>query len=177
MEEGQRDRLEHLCRYITRPPISSQRLSLSRSGKVVLELRRAWRDGTTHISFSPLVFIERLAALIPPPGFHQLTYHGVLAGGSTMRDVIVPSSRARRSQLGPDGGGGGSVKRYRYAELMQRVFGVDVLRCNKCESKRELIALIFDPDVIERILKCLGLPHDPPSITPARPPPQLEFGY
>ncbi len=62
VEEGQRDRLEHMCRYISRPPLSSQRLSRSRSGKVVLELRHAWRDGTTHISFSPLVFIERLAA-------------------------------------------------------------------------------------------------------------------
>ncbi len=94
-----------------------------------------------------------------------------------MRDAIVPGSRAKRSQLGSDGGGEGPINRYLYAELMQRVFGVDVLRCNKCESRRELIALIIDPEVIERILKCLGFPHDPPAIAAARPPPQLEFGY
>ncbi len=94
-----------------------------------------------------------------------------------MRQDIIPGSSAWRSRLGPDGGGDGPINRYLYAELMQRVFGVDVLRCNKCESRRELIALIFDPEVIERILKCLGLPHHPPAIAAARPPPQLEFGY
>jgi len=171
VEEGRRDRLERLCRYINRPPFSNERLSRSRSGKVVLELRHAWRDGTTHISFSPLTFIERLAALVPPPGFHQLTYHGVLAGGSALRDDIVPETRGKRC------GSGNDINRYRYAELMQRVFGVDVLRCPNCRGRRELIALIFDPEVIERILKCLGVPHEPPAIAAARPPPQLEFEY
>ncbi len=130
---------------------------------------------TTHRVVS--IPLRGTEAYLPPPGFHQLTYHGVLAGGSTMRDAIVPGSRAKRSQLGPDGGGDGPINRYLYAELMQRVFGVDVLRCNKCESRRELIALIIDPEVIERILKCLGFPHRPPPIAAARPPPQLEFGY
>jgi len=42
-----------------------ERLSLSPEGKVVLELRRAWRDGTTHFVFDPPTFIERLAPLMP----------------------------------------------------------------------------------------------------------------
>jgi len=41
-----------------------------------------FRDGTTHFVFEPLVLIERLAALVPPPRMHQLTYHGVLAPGA-----------------------------------------------------------------------------------------------
>ncbi len=44
---------------------------------MVLELRVPFRDGTTHFVFESQVFIERLAALAPPPRMHQLTYHGV----------------------------------------------------------------------------------------------------
>ena len=85
-----RVRLEHLCRYVARGPIAAERLSLSTEGKVIYELRRPWRDGTTHFVFDPLTFIERLAALVPRPGVHLVTYHGVLAPASTWRDMIVP---------------------------------------------------------------------------------------
>ncbi|MBM4113849.1 MAG: hypothetical protein FJ253_10870, partial [Phycisphaerae bacterium] len=40
------------------------------------------------VSFDPLTFIERLAALVPPPRAHQLTYHGVLAPASAWRDLV-----------------------------------------------------------------------------------------
>ena len=70
IEAGQTSRLEHLCRYITRPALSNKRLSLTPDGRVVHELRAPFRDGTTHFIFEPLAFIERLAALIPPPAPH-----------------------------------------------------------------------------------------------------------
>ncbi len=37
-----------------------------------------WRDGTTHVAFEPVDFVARLAALVPPPRFHLVRYHGVL---------------------------------------------------------------------------------------------------
>ena len=40
--------LEQLCRYITRPAIANARLSVNRAGQVVLKLKTAWRDGTSH---------------------------------------------------------------------------------------------------------------------------------
>jgi hypothetical protein len=63
----QRKELERLCRYITRPAIANQRLKRSRAGQVVLQLKSPYRDATTHIVMSPLEFIQRLAALVPPP--------------------------------------------------------------------------------------------------------------
>jgi hypothetical protein len=65
--EHQRKRLERLCRYITRPAIAFERLKRDGSGDVVLQLKSAWRDGTTHIRMSPLEFMQRLAALVPRP--------------------------------------------------------------------------------------------------------------
>ncbi|MBM4015602.1 MAG: hypothetical protein FJ293_11650 [Planctomycetes bacterium] len=83
---GELERLEHLCRYVTRLPIATQRLVLSPDGRVVYGLKRHWRDGTSAVSFDPLTFIERLAALVPSPRAHQLTYHRVLAPASVWRD-------------------------------------------------------------------------------------------
>ena len=48
---GQRDRLERVCRYVLRPPVSQERLHLTSEGQVRLELRQPWRDGTTDVVF------------------------------------------------------------------------------------------------------------------------------
>ena len=54
--------LGRLCRHITRPAITNERLKRDGAGDVVLQLKSAWRDGTTHIRMSPLEFMQRLAA-------------------------------------------------------------------------------------------------------------------
>lgn len=48
---NERDKLERLCRYITRPPVSTERLSMTRNGQVRYELKTPWRNGTTHVIF------------------------------------------------------------------------------------------------------------------------------
>ncbi|MCA1853530.1 MAG: transposase [Beggiatoa sp.] len=63
----ERKKLEHLCRYITRPAIANERLTRNRAGDVVLQLKSPYHDGTTHIVMSPLELMQRLAALVPPP--------------------------------------------------------------------------------------------------------------
>ena len=39
---------------------------------------------------TPYEFIARLASLVPHPREHQLTYQGVLAPASPLRDYVVP---------------------------------------------------------------------------------------
>ncbi len=46
----ERDKLERLCRYITRPAVSEKRLSLTAQGKVRYALKTPYRDGTTHVA-------------------------------------------------------------------------------------------------------------------------------
>jgi hypothetical protein len=41
--------LQRLCRYIARPAVSTQRLSLTRNGQVRYELKTPYRNGTTHV--------------------------------------------------------------------------------------------------------------------------------
>jgi len=62
---SQRDKLERLARYVSRPPVATERLSLTQAGNVRYALKTPYRDGTTHVIFEPEDFIARLAALVP----------------------------------------------------------------------------------------------------------------
>src|SRR6266508_5798523 len=81
--------LERLCRYLLRPPLAQERLRLRADGRIVVELRKAWRDGTTHVLFEPIELLEKLAALTPRPETHLLLYHGVLAPHAAWRRQVA----------------------------------------------------------------------------------------
>jgi hypothetical protein len=91
---SQRDKLEHLARYVARPPVATERLSLTEGGLVRCALKTPYRDGTTHVIFEPEDFIARLAALVPKPRAHLTRYHGVFAPASPDRARVVPRTRA-----------------------------------------------------------------------------------
>jgi hypothetical protein len=71
VEAHDRKRLEQLCRYITRPALSDERVQLNAAGQVEPKLKTPWRDGTTHLVMSPLEFMQRLAALVPGPNLYR----------------------------------------------------------------------------------------------------------
>jgi hypothetical protein len=48
-EAHDRKRLERLCRYITRPALSDERVHCNAAGQVELKLNTPWRDSTTHL--------------------------------------------------------------------------------------------------------------------------------
>ena len=72
----------------------------------------------------------------------------------------------------------GAARRYPWAELLQRVFAVDALRCPGCGERMRMIAAITNPLIARRILKHLGLPPRAPPLTPPTPPePTLGSGF
>ena len=98
----QRWKVERLCRYIARPVISEQRLSLTSTGKVRYELKTPFRNGTTHVIFEPLDFMARLAALVPKPRVNLTRFHGVFAPNSKHRALATPSGRGKGSRKAKD---------------------------------------------------------------------------
>jgi hypothetical protein len=178
---GARARLERLCRYVLRPAVVSERLHLSGDGRVLWRLPRPWRDGTTHVRFDPCDFLGRLAVLVPRPRVNLLFYHGVLGARSAWRRAIVPGTACGASEAPAAAAESAPTdaptpRGRRWADLMRRSFGFDVLACDRCGGRLRLIALIQQADVIRRILTHLGLPADVPATLPARsPPPSLVF--
>jgi hypothetical protein len=76
---NERAKMERLCRYITRPAVSTKRLSMTRNGQIRYELKTPWRNGTTHVIFEPLDFVARLVALVPKPRVNLTRLIGVFA--------------------------------------------------------------------------------------------------
>ena len=193
---GDRARLEHLCRYVLRPPIAQDSLDIAPGGRVRLELRRPWRDGTRALLFDPLDFLGRLAALTPKPRVNLLLYHGVFAPHAARRRAAVARAREdaggtaeARAVSDPSAGrssppaAGGSPPAgevaarprasswVKWADLLRRVFEIDVLACARCGGRLRFVAAIDDPEAIRRILGHLGLPTSITPPLPARPPP------
>lgn len=65
IKANRRDQLERLCRYISRPAISKERIALTEEGNIIYELKNPYHNGTTHVIYDPLDFISKLVALIP----------------------------------------------------------------------------------------------------------------
>jgi len=165
-------------------------------GRLLYKLRHRWKDGTTHVAFEPLELIDRLAALVPPPRFHTVRYHGVLASRSKLRGEVVPTAPARPkaeeriripgcghhpvSSGDPEPRENGATpaatdspasrpsRYYSWPELMRRVFAVDVLRCPRCHAGPMRILAAIHPPTAQAILKSMGLPTRAPPLVPAQ---------
>ncbi|MBA3563192.1 MAG: transposase [Gammaproteobacteria bacterium] len=48
---GDREKFEHLARYIARPPLATERLALTDGGHIRDTRKTPYRDATTHILF------------------------------------------------------------------------------------------------------------------------------
>ena len=178
-----RKRLERMLRYMLRPPVAQGRLHEMADGKIALELKAPWDDGTTHIVFEPLELLEKLAAIIPRPQSNQIIYNGVLGPAAKWRKQVVgygrpelPDMTPVETEAEPDPEPeNGYIP---WADLMKRTFDIDVMECEKCGGRMKFLALIEDAEAIFKILDHLGLPTEPPKPRPARPPPedpQLSF--
>jgi hypothetical protein len=161
-EAHQRDKLERLCRYISRPAISEKRLALTANGHVRYELKTPYRNGTTHVIFEPLDFIATLAALLPKPRVSLTRFHGVFATNSKHRVQVTPAKRGEKPDT-PEAAGTDSLdkspeERHRAMTWMQRlkrVFNVDIEVCEHGGGHVKVIASIEGPEVIEQILRHL----------------------
>ncbi len=187
-------RLERLCRYAGRPPLSTELLSLLPDGRLLYRLKRRWRDGTTHVIYEPLKLMERLAALVHPPRFNITRYYGMFAPAASLRPRVISESEV--SSPPPHPGCQTAVeapatnqaktkkkkrtcqpRNYPWATLMKGVFEVDVLACSRCGGRMRILAGIDSPDAIHKILICLGLPTRAPPIAPPVSDPETAYAW
>lgn len=185
-----RARLERLCRYIARPPLSQERLSMDPDRRVKVSFKAAWKDGTHALLLDPLDFISRLCALIPPPRFHMWRYHGVLAARATARAEVVPGRNpppidaqlplfmpSEVPPLEP-----APPSRHPWPWLLKRVFAVDIETCPVpgCGGRMRLLQIATEPDDIARVLAAVRgdqAPRAPPRRPRPSPPGQLRLAF
>jgi hypothetical protein len=81
-----------LLRYGARPPLALDRLRCLRDGRIAYRIKYS-RTGSKHRVMTPLETLARLAALIPPPRYPLVRFHGVLGPRSAWRKGVVPKPR------------------------------------------------------------------------------------
>ena len=114
----------------------------------------------------------------------KFRYHGILAPAARYRSRVVPFAsaaepKAREGETGSESQVAGSSltpidessakprpRNYSWAELMRRVFEIDVLECPECGNAMRILAAIHPPEASRAILECLGLPSRAPPISP-----------
>jgi hypothetical protein len=204
-----RDRqgMEQLCRYLSRPPIAQQRLDELADGRLRYTMKKPWRDGTLSLLFQPADLVARLCAMVPPPRWHLIRFHGVLSAHATLRPEVVPppppteqapasaASTGAQLDLFPPFSAAGTAdadtatdrasaepSRKPWAWLLRHVFAEDLEHCERCGGRMRWKEVATTPDAIGRLLARHGLgsgPGPPPDKRRARRPvpEQLELGF
>ena len=103
--------------------------------------------------------------------WRRLRFHGVLAPHAALRSQIVPGDPDQATAPTADVGDPPSAStrtRLSWAQLLKRVFAIDMASCPYCGGPLPIIAAIEDLAVIAKILTHLGLPTRAPPRSPAR---------
>ena len=79
--------------------------------------------------------------------------------------VATPAQEGHGEHLPAENGKGKG--RMRWAQLLKRVFDIDIEQCPHCGGQLKLIAAIEEAAVIQRILTHLGQAAQPPPRAPA----------
>src|SRR5262249_28356148 len=170
--------LERLCRYGARPILSLERLAQTTDGKVTYPRKYPSQWGQTMLEMDPLDFLQRLSPLIPPMRSHLVRYAGVFAPHSKLRPAVVlelkPNDAAAPDAPPVEEGFSPAWRpRLPWAQLLKRVFEIDVLVCAECGGKMRVFAFLTDPEITHAILAHLNLAFAAPQKWPARAPPEM----
>jgi hypothetical protein len=183
--ENQAD-LEKLAQYVLRNPFSVDKMTMEAPGDIIIY--RSRMNPKINRNFEVFTAPDFLAAItnhIPNKNCQMLRYYGwysnkmrgqrakegpqelghqVATAKPTRQIIRIPPPSAKR------------LPSKKWRDLIQKVWHADPMRCPICQNTMRLIAVIDEPQVIERILRHLGLWSGPaPPLATARPPPEIDI--
>ncbi|WP_083680932.1 transposase [Archangium sp. Cb G35] len=178
LHANDRQGLERLCRYGARGALALERLSRAEDGRITYRMKRPLPDGTTHLLFTGLKLLRRLASLVPPPRANLTRFHGVFAPGAKLRPFLVPQAGAEEASARLEVAARKERMKERtprvdWAELLKRTFDFDVFVCVRCGGRQRVLAYLTAPNAVRAILEHLALPSQPAKRAPTQGPPQL----
>jgi hypothetical protein len=56
----------NLLKFVIRPPIAAEHVTLTEDGIVAIQPKKPFRDGTVSVEMDPLSLVSRLAAAVHP---------------------------------------------------------------------------------------------------------------
>jgi Putative transposase len=169
-ERGQQG-LERLCRYGARGPIAECRLRRLDDGRYEYSPKKG-----ACFTVTAAALVRRLVALLPPARLHLTSFHGGYAPNARLRPHITQALPPAPPSPPPPKEGPAPRKpkrpRLDWAQLHQRTFGTDVLRC-PCGGRRTITSFHSTRKQAEARLVELGVALPSRVLPPATAPPQL----
>ncbi|WP_375758750.1 transposase [Corallococcus exercitus] len=157
-----RQGLERLCRYGARGALALERLSRAQDGRIAWRMKRPLPDGTTHLLFTGLELLRRVASLVPAPRTNLTRFHGVFAPGAQQRPFLVPQAEEEEASMAPQAAASKEPLKERrprvdWAGLLRRTFDSDMFVCVRCGGRRRVLASVKQAAGVRAIVEHLGL--------------------
>jgi len=164
----------NLSQYIVRHPVSLQKILYARSNGTVIyktKYNEYWQENIKLFKASD--FIAELTMHIPPKHKHLIRYYG-LYSSRTKSKAAKDGSLAKfgcnaAPKKKPDHASdpemetvSSKASRRSWARLIQKIYEVDPLICEKCGHEMRVMAVITEPHEVRKILECLKRNHAPP---------------
>ena len=176
--------LERLAQYIIRNPFAVEKMQITEPNRANPDGSIIYHSGLNpkiqrnFDVFSPCDFIAAITQHIPDKSFQLVRYYGwysnkmrgqrgkqaaaaVQPAGKAVAVIDVSEHKPRR------------IPSAKWRELIKKVWEADPLLCPKCQKEMRIVGLINERDVIERILRHLGLWSQGVRVSPARAPPEI----
>ena len=168
IQPDEREDLERITRYIIRNPFSTEKMkfktpnAVNRDGAVIYRSGMNPKIQRNFQIFTPCDFIAAITQHIPDKSFQLVRYYGWYSNkmrgqrnkraieeaeelGEGIVVIDVSEHKPRR------------IPSKKWRELIKKVWEADPLICPTCQREMRIVSLIYERDVIEKILKCLGL--------------------
>jgi len=166
-----RERLEKIARYDSRAPLALDAMQLLADGRVRVRTPHHPQTGATRMDLDALEMIRRLCAQIPDARQHMTLYYGWYshrARGERRKTEADTESAATAVEVRVT-----TPRSRSWARLMRRIFEVDPLLCPQCQVEMQIVSVIQEVTVVDRLLAHLRKigGNDPHEGTAQRGPP------
>lgn len=161
--------MENVARYIIRASFSQERMTYVREQATVVYQSK---NGKTTKTFDALEWIAAMCSHVPNRGEQMVRYYGYYSNVSRGRRKKENSYDIIPHII--EGGKLSPAQRKSWARLIQKIYEVDPLTCPKCRGSMKIIAFIEQAEVIQKILKHVGL-WDAQKRPPPRAGPSPEY--
>ena len=171
IESDDRPALERLAAYLLRPSFAASRLHYDpQQGRIEYRTAKGVRR-----CLDALDWIALVTSHIPNPGQQMSRYYGRYSNASRgkrrlerSRATVSNPCPALDSEENSPAESFSQQRRRSWARLLRKIYEVDPLKCPKCGSRLQIIAVIEQASVIREILQHLDLWGAPQRAPPPR---------
>ena len=162
---------ESIAQYLVRPPLSLNKIKYEPfKGKVLFKTKYNEYFGENFKVYNASDFIAALTQHIPPARVHLVRYYGLYSS----RTKGIWNTASYIARLAPEGWPTkqeewdvvkeddnieverqevkGGAKRSAWARLINKVYGINPLTCEKCGSEMLIVSFIKEPEQIDKIM-------------------------